>query len=209
MGSLQNIRTRRIMGDIKLLSEDPVPNMKVYFFDHNINEYIFMIHGLDGDYTGGEYIGKIVFDKDYPKTPPEFYMYTPSGRYEPDGKKLCLSNSKYHLAEWDPRWNIHAILEGFLSIFVEDKDIGISHIKKSKEERQKLAKESIEWNENYGKKNNNVYNLLKNKYLGYDKVVEEPKKIDKKKFNARLDKLAKTDKEFAKILKDFRKNIES
>lgn len=208
MSSLKRITQRRILGDIDLLTKDPIDNMRIYCFEHNLFEYFFLIHDLKEDYAGGEYIGKIVFDGEYPKTPPEFYMFTPSGRFEP-GKKLCLSNSKYHQSEWDPKWSIFAILNGFISVFVEDKDEGISHIKASKEERQKLAKNSIKWNEEYGKRNNNLYNLLKTQYLGhnYKKEKVENLSTSKKEMYKKFEKLAKNDKSYAKMLKEFRKNI--
>jgi ubiquitin-protein ligase len=215
MASLQRLTKNRILGDIRLLTNESVENIKVYYFEHNMFEYFFLINGLSDDYEGGEYIGKITFDNEYPKTPPEFYMLTPSGRFE-EGKKICLSNSKFHKNEWNPLWTIHAILRGFLSIFVEDKDSGISHMKTSKEIRKQLAKKSIKWNEEYGKRNNDIYNILKTQYIGHDRQNTEDEKNDtksntkdtenvpKSKKYEELEELAKVDKDFAKMFKDFK-----
>jgi ubiquitin-protein ligase len=190
--NLSGFTRKRIVGDTKLLINEPVENIKVYYYDNNILEWFFLINGLDEDYKGGEYIARMVFDSEYPKTPPEFYVLTPNGRFDA-GQKICLSNSKYHKYEWNPLWNIHAILKGFLSIFVEDKDSGISHIKTAPEIRQKMAKESIKWNLNYGKKNNDLYNLLKTKYIGYDSEKKENSDNESEKSNEESDE--ESDKE--------------
>jgi len=80
-------------------------------------------------------------------------MKTPSGRYEINCR-ICLTNSGYHKGEWSSTWNIQSILIAFYSIWLDDTEHGISHIKRSSEERAKLAQESIEFN----KKNyHNIY----------------------------------------------------
>ena len=213
------------MGDIKLLSEDPIENVNVCYLEHNMFEYYFLIHGLHDDYEGGEYIGKIKFTNTYPMSPPEYNMITPSGRFE-EGKKICLDNSGFHPDKWDPRWTIHAIINGFLSIFYEDKESGLAHIKKTQEQRHILAKKSIKWNEEYGKNNNNIYNILKTEYLGHEVMKQRlcaskdksPTKTDKNKKDQddqsdnkvsldEMEKLAKMDKQFKKQYELFKKNI--
>jgi ubiquitin-conjugating enzyme E2 J2 len=172
-----SLHTKRIQGDIRLLSAQPLEGINVCYDDNNMLTWYFLISGsLNTDYVGGEYIGRIVFDTNYPKTAPEFYMETPNGRFEV-GKKICLSNSKFHQSEWSMSWTIHAIVLAFVSIMYEDTDKGISHIVKSKEERKILATKSIEWNI---KNMPRIYKKLKEDYLGMN--IKDAKTSDNKTF---------------------------
>ena len=85
-----------------------------------------------------------------------------------------MSNSSYHKGEWSSTWNIKSILIAFYSIWLDDKEYGISHIKDSKENRLKMANESIEYN----KKNNlKIYNDFNFSHL---KDFEEENKKETK-----------------------------
>ena len=84
-------------------------------------------------------------NKDYPLNPPDFMMLTPNGRFL-TGNKICLTNTGYHSNDWSPMWTINAILTGFLSIMLDDVDNGLAHIRRSSNERQKLAEDSVDFN---------------------------------------------------------------
>jgi ubiquitin-conjugating enzyme E2 J2 len=90
------------------------------------------MYGREGTpYEGGQYIGKIIHNPEYPRKAPDYYVLTPNGRFETN-KKICLTNSSYHQADWAPAaWNLVSILEGFSSVWhseiAEDK-VGINHI---------------------------------------------------------------------------------
>lgn len=178
--------TKRLRGDIAIIQKDPIPGINILFDETNILVWYFLVIGRqDSHYAGGEYIGKITFDERYPYTPPEFYMETPNGRFLVS-KKICLSNSKFHMSEWKPTWTIHSIINAFVSVMYEDTDKGVSHIKMSQEERKKLASQSREWNVKHLPK---VYEQLSINYLGKSdaktksdvktKTEEEPKKTPK------------------------------
>ena len=114
--------------------------------EKDILTWYFLIKApVDSEYAGGYYIGKLLYTKDYPDKPPDYMMLTPSGRYT-IGTKICLSNSGYHSNEWSSMWTMHATLTGFLSIMLSDIEHGLSHIRASKGERERFAKESIEYN---------------------------------------------------------------
>jgi ubiquitin-conjugating enzyme E2 J2 len=72
-------------------------------------------------------------------------MLTPNGRFNIN-TKICITNSSYHKSDWSSTWNIKSILIGFYSIWLDDNEHGISHIKSTKEERHTLALNSIEYN---------------------------------------------------------------
>jgi len=149
MATLSAICKKRLNGDLKLIKGNPHDIIEIVPDDTNMLIWYFLVKGpKDSDYENGYYIGKLTHSPNYPFSPPDFIMLTPSGRFKIE-KKICLTNTGFHTNEWSPMWTIHGILTGFVSIMLEDKDDGISHIKTSKHEREKLALESVEYNKKY------------------------------------------------------------
>lgn len=146
MTTVSVICKKRLLGEIRLLKKDPHQYIEVAPDDKELLIWYFLVKGPEfSDFRGGYYIGKIMHNPEYPLKPPDFMMLTPSGRFN-IGSKICLSNSSYHSDEWSALWNIHTILTGFLSIMLDDKEHGISHIHCTKGEREMHAKNSIEYN---------------------------------------------------------------
>lgn len=143
---VSTICKKRLIGDIKLLKKEPLEFIAALMDEKDMLHWYFMIKGPEfSDFSGGYYLGTIEHNKDYPFKPPDFKMLTPNGRFTV-GTKICMSNTGYHSDEWSAMWNIRAILTGFLSIMLDDKEHGISHIHSSKEERISFAKQSVEFN---------------------------------------------------------------
>ena len=144
--TVSTICKKRLIGEIKLLKKDPHKYIEVAPDEKDLLVWYFLVKGPEfSEFNGGYYIGKIMHNPEYPLKPPDFMMMTPSGRFNV-GTKICLSNSSYHSDEWSALWNIHTILTGFLSIMLDDKEHGISHIHCTKGEREMHAKNSIEYN---------------------------------------------------------------
>jgi ubiquitin-protein ligase len=136
---------RRIQGDVKDLDRNRNNFVQGIQDNENIKLFYFMLRPLEAPYAGGLFMGKIELPDDYPKTPGTFYMLTPSGRFAINAK-ICLTNSSYHKENWTPIWSIRNMIVGIISIFVADDTTGISHIKDTTANREKFAKESIEFN---------------------------------------------------------------
>lgn len=146
MDGISKLTLKRLKGDFKLLKKDPHEYFEAYPDDTNVLVWYFIVKGPDfSDFTGGYYVGKIMHNPEYPLKAPDFMVLTPNGRFIED-KKICLSNSSYHSNEWSAVWNIKTILTGFLSIMLDDNENGISHIHMPKDQRQVMAKQSIEYN---------------------------------------------------------------
>jgi ubiquitin-conjugating enzyme E2 J2 len=140
---------KRLIGEIKLLKKDPHDYIDICPDDKDMLTWYFLIKApQNSDYAGGYYIGKLLYPKEYPDKPPDYMMLTPSGRYNINDK-ICLSNSGFHENEWSKMWTIHATLTGFLSIMLDDTEHGLAHIRASKEERKKMAMESVEYNKTH------------------------------------------------------------
>jgi len=108
--------------------------------------FYFLIYGqYDTEYKGGQYIGKIILSKNYPFSPPDFVFLTPNGRFEVN-RKICLSITGFHSDEWNPTITISGMLVQLYTVFEKDIDVGLGHIKRTKNERSDLANKSVEFN---------------------------------------------------------------
>ncbi len=187
---LSRIFQKRIQNELKLLTKDPLESIDIYPDEHDIRTWYFLIRGPDdSDYKNGWYIGKLVLSENYPTTPVDFYMLTPNGRFDIE-KKICLTISSYHTDQWSSIWSIQKILGAFLSVMVSDYDTGISHIKKTPQERKMLAETSVSYNINMlshifkNFKRFVKYDIDKNTYLmkTFEEILSEmPKPKEKKK----------------------------
>ena len=149
MTTISGICQRRLQGDLKMVKTQPLEYIDASPDESNILLWYFLIKGPEySEYSGGYFIGKIIFSPEYPLKAPDFMMLTPNGRFD-DGHKICLTNSGYHSNEWSAAWTINAILVGFLSIMLDDKEHGISHIRRSKDERKNYAQNSVEYNKKH------------------------------------------------------------
>jgi len=146
------IQQKRFTNEKALLAKEPLHYTTAYPDKTNPLIWYCLIIGQKGTpYHGGQYIFKVVHSPKYPAEPPDYYFLTPSGRYEVE-KKICLTNSSYHKGEWSSTWNIKTILISFYSIFLDNKEHGISHITNerwSAKVCEKLAGESIAYNKKH------------------------------------------------------------
>jgi len=178
--SIVVVNKRRLEGEWKGFQKEPLEDIDVYYDKDKPLEWFFIIKGVKkSPYEGGEYIGKIEVPEKYPFSAPDIMLMTPSGRFEIN-KKICLSNTGFHQEEWSALWTLSTILQAFSSVFENDKETGLSHIRESKELRLKYAKESIDYN----KKNlNHIYSKFprfgKEKTTSAKKETTTDKKIKK------------------------------
>jgi ubiquitin-protein ligase len=123
-----------------LIAMDPKDHLKWYVLIHSLTEPCFQ---------NGEYLFHVALSPRYPFSPPDFYFFTPNGRFE-ISRKLCFSNSSYHAEMWSPIWKIKTIIMGFLSFFLDKTSKGLGHIQNvSDEKKRTYAEESKRYNENH------------------------------------------------------------
>jgi ubiquitin-protein ligase len=139
------ICARRVRKEYEELMRNPLPNIHLSLSPDDHLSWYCLIHDLQDNYEGGEYIFQIKLSPRYPFAPPDFYMLTPSGRFE-IGKKLCFSNSSMHAESWSPMWTIRTMILGFLSFFLESNSTGVGHIATTAEEKKQLASQSKQYN---------------------------------------------------------------
>ncbi|XP_062511615.1 ubiquitin-conjugating enzyme E2 J1-like [Corticium candelabrum] len=142
--NLRSPAVKRLMREAKEM-KDPTYHYYAQPLEDNLFEWHFTVRGPpDGPYDGGIYHGRIMFPAEYPMKPPSVMLLTPNGRFE-TGKKICLSISAYHPEMWQPSWSIRTVLVA-ISGFMPTKGGGaIGALDYTTEERQKLAKKSVDW----------------------------------------------------------------
>jgi ubiquitin-conjugating enzyme E2 J1 len=149
MSKLAIKQQKRLKGELKILeNENNISYITAYQDENDTLLFYFLIYGqYDTDYKRGQYIGKIILSKNYPFSPPDFMFLTPNGRFEIN-RKICLSITGFHSDEWNPTITISGMLVQLYTVFEKDIDVGLGHIKSSKNERKELANKSIELNSN-------------------------------------------------------------
>lgn len=170
---ISKITLKRINGDFKLFEKTNPLYFDVFPNKDNILEIYFLLYGRPNTpFENGQYIGKIIHNKDYPTKAPDYIMLTPNGRFSIN-KKICLTNSGFHQADWAPAaWNLVSILEGLSSVWhsdIKEDKVGISHENHSPEQIKVLAGKSIDYNNQYLPELYNNFTKVKNNYNPYEK----------------------------------------
>lgn len=142
---------KKIIGDIKIWKKSPLEHFDIYINPKNILEWYFLLKAPEWSYyKGGYYIGRITHNEEYPLKSPKYEMLTPSGRFVV-GDYICMSNTSFHEDEWNPAWNILTLLNGFLSVMLDETEKGVGHSPGVPiEDRKMFAKKSVQFNiDNY------------------------------------------------------------
>lgn len=136
---------RRILADVRELERHPSSRYHATPLEENMFEWHFTIRGPTGsDFDGGVYHGRILLPAEYPFKPPNIVFLTKNGRFDL-GVKICLSISAYHEESWQPAWGIRTMLEAIISFLPSEGAGAIGALDWTKEERQKLAVESHDY----------------------------------------------------------------
>ncbi|XP_014474853.1 PREDICTED: ubiquitin-conjugating enzyme E2 J1-like [Dinoponera quadriceps] len=135
---------KRLMREAQELC-DATEEYCAYPLDDNLFEWHFTVQGPPStDFEGGVYHGRILLPPEYPMKPPNIILLTPNGRFETN-KKICLSISGHHPETWQPSWSIRTALLALIAFMPTPGSGTIGALDYSTEERQKLAKKSLNW----------------------------------------------------------------
>lgn len=125
---------RRVIKDITEGRSKLMEEYGIYLAPEENNMYNvhFVMPGPDETpFEGGLYHGMIRLNPSHPLLPPNVYMFTPSGRFNPssypinaDNRGICFSYSSYHPEMWTPVNDIYKVMIGFISFMTDLKDYG-------------------------------------------------------------------------------------
>jgi ubiquitin-protein ligase len=101
-------RTKALMGNFKRCTvKNPHPHITCVMSKVDVWHFLIGVHpdskdgkggfdGNDGEFKEGQFLGKIVAPKDYPYSPPNVTMYTPTGVILVENSNFCIDIGKYH-----------------------------------------------------------------------------------------------------------------
>ena len=131
--------TKRLNRDMRLITEDPIPEIDVELNEDDILEWHFAIHGKEGTpYQGGVYHGRLVFPPTFQFGPPKILFLTPNGRFRVN-ERISFSLSDFHPEEWKPAYSVTAVLREVYDFMHEATDT-IGSIDATDSERRRLAR---------------------------------------------------------------------
>ena len=187
--TLATITDKRIKYELRNLKKARMENIQVIQDENDKFTFYFLLKGIKkSDYDGGYYMGKIILPHDYPNSPVDYKMLTPSGRFTIN-TSICLTNSKYHKEQWTPSWNLENMTIGFISIFNDDSEHGISHIKDTPENRKAFARDSISYNLTHYK---NTFKCF-DQFVNSDGTIKTDEELTKEHTEFIADKKKKKD----------------
>jgi len=135
---------KRLMQEAKEL-HSPTEMYHAHPVEDNLFEWHFTVRGApDTAFAGGIYHGRITLPAEYPMKPPSIMLYTPNGRFAIN-TKICLSISGYHPESWQPSWSIRTALLAIIGFMPTPGNGAIGALDYTDEERQVLAKKSVDW----------------------------------------------------------------
>eukprot|EP00043_Microstomoeca_roanoka_P027003 m.13282 g.13282 ORF g.13282 m.13282 type:complete len:327 (-) comp7208_c0_seq1:106-1086(-) len=136
--------TKRILREAKELAQ-PTYDYHAYPLEDNLFEWHFTIRGPSAtEFEGGVYHGIIRLPPEYPMKPPAILFLTPNGRFQTN-TRVCLSISDFHPESWQPAWTIRTVLVALMAFLPSPSRGAVGSIDCSKEERRKLARQSVTW----------------------------------------------------------------
>ncbi|XP_032788393.1 ubiquitin-conjugating enzyme E2 J1 [Daphnia magna] len=142
--NMKSPAVKRLMREAQELSQ-PTAEYFAQPVEDNLFEWHFSVRGpADSDFEGGVYHGRISLPPEYPLKPPSIMLLTPNGRFEVN-RKICLSISGHHPESWLPSWSIRTALLAIIGFMPSPGMGAIASLDYSQEERQKLAKKSLEF----------------------------------------------------------------
>ncbi|CUM64479.1 uncharacterized protein PRCAT00002084001 [Priceomyces carsonii] len=123
---------------------NPLDHITVKPDEQNICVWYFLVNGFEETpYFRGLYLGVMIFPSDFPYSPPELQMISPSGRFK-TRVPLCLTLSSFHKELWNATWSIDKILIGFVS-FMNSSEKSVGTLILSEDVKIELAQKSKEW----------------------------------------------------------------
>lgn len=192
------LRVKALQNHYKQVYQDKGhPNFWMVIDPGDIGTWYVLIHDLGEEHEGGEYLMRMTAPENYPYGPPKFELFTPNPRYQIGKSRPCVSMGEYHSDNYPAILGMYGFTcELIYSFHASDTEMGGGISMKTgvtKEEKLKLAKESVAYNNKHYAV---VMELFKEErtrvFKNPLKKVEMPVEIDKSSKPTKSKKSSKT-----------------
>ena len=137
-----NPTVKRLLRELKSMTEATSPYFLAYPLEDNLFCWHFTLLGPpDSPYAVGYYHGKLLVPSNYPFSPPDIVLLTPSGRFQTN-KKICVSISSHHPENWKVTYNLHTVLLALREFMSTAGNNAIGALEYPDAVRKELAKNS-------------------------------------------------------------------
>lgn len=125
-------------------------DIKVALIDDNMDQWLFLFDGpIQTPFEGGQYMGKLKLDDDWPIKPPVISVLTPNGRFVA-GNAICINGlSHYHNESYSSTTTVEMIIRAMISFMAELGKEATDHaggVHCTNEEIKTYTEKSKEWN---------------------------------------------------------------
>lgn len=122
-GAAQKSTIQFLKSELMRLMLEPASNYTLKPTESDILTWYFLIHGdSDTDYKNGCYMGVLYLPPDFPYSPPEVQMISPTGKFELRSP-ICMTNTAFYPLKWQPSWSLSNFMTGLIS-FLYSGDTG-------------------------------------------------------------------------------------
>lgn len=138
---------KRMNGHFRNATKTRNDYVKFAVMEQNPYIWYIMIHGLEDEFKGGEYLLKVEAGANFPHEPPQFTVLTPNGVFATEGK-VCISNGEYHKENYDMRLGMGGFTTNIISGLINWRQLGqgIGIMRTKVEEKVKYAADSKAYN---------------------------------------------------------------
>lgn len=132
-----------------------------WFDENNPKVWKILVHGLPGDFEGGQYLFTLTAPDDFPHKPPQFSFDTPNGVFSNTAPKICISIGEFHANDkskdggsgWRPSMGMCGFIISVVNCmqFFDPNHHGIGIEIGNSKTKKALARESIAYNKKHFK----------------------------------------------------------
>ena len=137
---------KRILKEVNRLQKNPTTPFKIRLQEDNIYRvHASFLGPADTPFERGIYHTVIELPPNFPLSPPDIYIMTPSGRFVPNSK-ICTTFSSFHEETWSPgAWTIESMIIALASHFSDDADGAVGSMNSSDVAKARYAEQSQEY----------------------------------------------------------------
>lgn len=162
------MQTRRMMGQWAHAVKEPHEYAKFVMSEENPLVWYILLSNFSGnkdEYTGGEYLCRLVAPPEYPYKPPSFYFMTHNGLYQIESK-VCISIGEFHPGDHRAALGMSGFSTELVNGMIcwEQMGAGIQILNTTAEQKREYAAQSKAYNR---QKHPHIIKMIEDSFRSY------------------------------------------